>query len=80
MKTPPPILSKDELREAAGIVRTYFRDELDQELGQLPAEMLIEHFGNHIGKMFYNRGLRDAEALVRAKVEDVADALYGMER
>lgn len=80
MKNPPPILSKDELKDAAGILRRYFHDELDQELGQLPAEMLVEHIGEHIGKLFYNRGLRDAEGVVRAKVEDVADTLYGMER
>ncbi|MEG2312628.1 DUF2164 domain-containing protein [Brevundimonas sp.] len=80
MKTPPPILSKDELRDAAGIVRAYFSTELDQELGQLAAEMLVEHFGQHVGKMFYNRGLRDAESVVRAKVEDISDTLYGLER
>ena len=33
-----------------------------------------------IGRLFYNRGLRDAETVVRQKVEDVADALYGLER
>lgn len=80
MKNPPPILSKDELKDAASILRRYFTEELDQELGQLPAEMLVEHIGEHIGKLFYNRGLRDAESVVRAKVEDVSDTLYGMER
>lgn len=81
MKSPPPsILSPDELKEAAGLLRRYFAAELDQELGQLPAEMMIDHLTTTIGRQFYNRGLRDAESLLRSKVEDIADALYGMER
>jgi len=32
MKNPPPILSKDELKDAASILRRYFTEELDQEL------------------------------------------------
>lgn len=80
MKTPPPILSKDELKDAAAVLRRYFTVELDHELAQLPAEMLVEYIGEHIGKHFYNRGLRDAESLIRTKVEDIADALYGLER
>ena len=50
------------------------------EIGRLPAEMLVEFIGRDIGRLFYNRGLRDAETVVRQKVEDIADALYSLER
>ncbi len=53
---------------------------MEVEVGRLPAEMLVEFIGQDIGRLFYNRGLRDAETVVRQKVEDVADALYGLER
>lgn len=79
-KTPPSALTRDELQEAAGRLRTYLREEMDVEAGQLPAEMLVEFIERDIGRLFYNRGLRDAETVVRQKVEDVADALYGLER
>ena len=42
--------------------------------------MLVEFIEQHVGRLYYNQGLRDAKNLIRAKVEDVADALYGMER
>ncbi len=79
-KAPPPLLTKDEMQEAVARLQTYLRDEMEVEVGRLPAEMLIEFIGRDIGRLFYNRGLRDAETVVRQKVEDVADALYGLER
>lgn len=80
MTKPAPILSAEERDEAASRLRAWLRDEQDVELGRLPAEMLVGFIEQHIGRLYYNRGLRDAETLIRAKVEDTADALYGMER
>ncbi|ANF54453.1 hypothetical protein DA69_06700 [Brevundimonas naejangsanensis] len=80
MSKAPPLLTKDEMQEAAARLQTYLRDEMEVEVGRLPAEMLVEFIGRDIGGLFYNRGLRDAETVVRQKVEDVADALYGLER
>ena len=75
-----PLLSPEQRDEAAHKIRGWLQDEQDMELGRLPAEMLVEFIEEQIGKLYYNQGLRDAETLIRAKVEDVADALYGMER
>lgn len=80
MSKAPPLLSKDEMQEAAARLRAYLNDEMEVEVGRLPAEMLVEFIGQDIGRLFYNRGLRDAETVVRQKVEDIADALYGLER
>lgn len=79
-KAPPPLLTKDEMQEAAARLQAYLRDEMEVEVGRLPAEMLVEFIGQDIGRLFYNRSLRDAETVVRQAVEDVADALYGLER
>ena len=68
------------MQEASARLRAYLRDEMEVDVGQLPSEMLVEFIGRDIGRLFYNRGLRDAETVVRQKVEDVADALYGLER
>lgn len=79
-KAPPPLLSKDEMQEAAARLQAYLRDEMEIEVGRLPVEMLVEFISRDIGRLFYNRGLRDAETVVRQKVEDIADALYGLGR
>jgi uncharacterized protein (DUF2164 family) len=75
-----PLLSPDNRDEAAHRLRDWLSKEQDLELGRLPAEMLVDFIEQQIGRLYYNQGLRDAETLIRAKTEDVSDALYGMER
>ncbi len=76
----PIEFSKGERAAVAGQLRDYFARELDQELGQLPAEMLLDFIGREIGGAFYDRGVHDAQQLVRQKAEDIVEALYGLER
>ena len=72
--------SKAEKELITRKVQLYFSKELDQELGQFDAEFLIDFFANEVGAYFYNRGLRDAQSVIEAKVADIADALYEIEK
>jgi len=72
--------SKAEKELITRKVQMYFREELDQELGQFDSEFLIDFFAEEVGAYFYNRGLRDAQAVIEAKVADIADALYEIEK
>ncbi|QQD18487.1 DUF2164 domain-containing protein [Spongiibacter nanhainus] len=72
--------SKEELAAITGRIQLYFREELDQELGQFDAQFLLEFFAEEIGGYFYNRGLYDAQALLNDKLEDISDALYQLEK
>lgn len=56
--------SKEETAVIVGCPAAYFRDELDQPLGALPARMLLDFLGREIGPFFYNRALYDAQAVV----------------
>ena len=76
----PIAFTKEERAAATAKLRAYFRDELDQDLGQLPAEMLLDFIARELGAAFYNRGVTDAQQLVRQKAEDIVEALYGLER
>lgn len=76
----PIEFSKEERAAITAKLRDYFARELDQELGQLPAEMLLDFIGKEIGGAFYNRGVHDAQQLVQQKAEDIVEALYGLER
>ena len=76
----PIPFSREETADITAKLRGYFRDELEQELAQLPAEMLLDFIGKEIGAIFYNRGVQDAQQLVQQKAEDVVEALYGLER
>ncbi|WP_306003958.1 DUF2164 domain-containing protein [Brevundimonas sp. C43] len=76
----PIEFSKGERAAITAKLRDYFARELDQELGQLPAEMLLDFIGKEIGGAFYNRGVHDAQQLVQQKAEDIVEALYDLER
>jgi len=76
----PIEFSKEEMRDMVRALQAYFADEMDQDLGALPAEMLIAFFGRHIGPSFYNHGLYDAQAVVAKKAEDIVEAIAGLER
>ncbi len=56
----PIEFSKEDRAAITAKLRDYFARELDQELGQLPAEMLLDFIGTEIGGAFYNRGVYDA--------------------
>lgn len=78
--TKPIQFTREERTAIGGRIRNFFAKELDQDISQLQAEMVLEFFGDQIGGWFYNRGLADAQAVVAAKAEDIADAIYALER
>ena len=61
-------------------IRDFVRDELEQDISLLQAEMTLDFLGREIGPWFYNRGLYDAQAVVLAKSEDIVEAIAGLER
>ncbi|KAA3614126.1 MAG: DUF2164 domain-containing protein [Calditrichaeota bacterium] len=61
-------------------VQTYFTDELDQEIGRFDAEFLLDFFAKELGSFFYNRGLYDAQSILKDKLENINDAIYELEK
>lgn len=67
---------KDSLLEK---IQSYFKDELDQEIGQFSAEFLLDFISKEIGGYYYNRGLYDAQVIFESKFEELKDAIYEIE-
>ena len=61
-------------------VKHYFREELDQEIGQFDAEFLLNFFAEEVGAYFYNRGLYDAQAVLEERFDGIKDAIYEIEK
>ncbi len=76
----PIEFSKEEVAVITGEIQRYVRDELDQDIGQLPARLLLDFFSGQIGGYFYNRGLYDAHAVLAARVDDLGEAILGLEQ
>ena len=76
----PIDLSREARAAAAARLQAWLKDELDQEVGGLQAEMLLDELAAELGPLFYNRGVADARAATTARAEDLDEALYGLER
>ena len=61
-------------------IQLYFQEELDQDIGQFDAGFLLDFFAEEIGPWFYNRGLYDAQAILESRMEQVAEAIYEIEK
>lgn len=76
----PITFSRDETKAIVGEIQDYFRDELDQSIGAMPAEMLMTFFAERMGVYFYNRGISDAQALIRERLDGLSDDLFSLEQ
>jgi uncharacterized protein (DUF2164 family) len=72
--------TRDEKSIIAGKIQLYFQEELEQEIGQFDAEFLLDFFAEEIGSFFYNRGIYDAQAVLEARLENITEALYEIEK
>ena len=76
----PIVFSKEEQRDLIPRIKAFVRDELDLEIGDLQASMLMDFFAEKLGHAVYNRAIYDAQALIVAKADEMAEALYALER
>ncbi len=64
-------LTKAENEKIGEIIKTYFLEERNEELGDLAAYLLGEYLADKIGPYFYNRGIEDAFSYIHDKLEDL---------
>ena len=71
---------KPERAAIVAKIQRYFVDELDSEIGAIPAELLLNFFTETIGPFYYNQGLHDAQALFARSIDNINDEIYGLEQ
>ncbi|PXF29191.1 hypothetical protein WH50_22175 [Pokkaliibacter plantistimulans] len=72
--------SREEQDVLVQKIKLYFREELNQDIGQFDAQFLLTFFAEEIGPFFYNRGLYDAQVLIAERMDSITDALYELEK
>jgi len=72
--------SKEEKEILVRKIQLYFREELDREIGQFDAEFLLDFFAEEVGAYFYNRGLFDAQVVLESRMENIAEAIYEIQK
>ena len=67
----------DERRERMlRSIKKYFAEALDQELGDLAAERLLEFFVKELGAPVYNQAIQDARKFLLGKLDDLEGEFY----
>lgn len=70
--------SPQEKQRLIPLIQQYFEEELDQEIGHLAAEFLVDFFLKEIGPFIYNRALQDVQAMLTQQLAEMDDRLYEM--
>ncbi len=69
-------LNEARLKAITEEVQTYFRNEYDETIGTLKAEMLIEFFIKRLGPQIYNQAIDDANTFIHDKLIDLDATLF----
>lgn len=72
-------LPKSTRAEAIASLQRYFREEMPEPLGDLPAGLLLNFILEEIGPVIYNRAIADAQARITARAADLNGELYADE-
>ncbi len=71
---------KDEKEVLVAKLKKYFESELNQDIGQFDAEFLIDFLSENLGGYYYNRGLQDAQIVLRSKLDDIEAEIESLEK
>jgi len=61
-------------------IKRYFEENLDTEIGDLKAKLLLDYVLREIGPTIYNQAVADAQAHLSERVADLEGSLYELER
>jgi uncharacterized protein (DUF2164 family) len=64
-------LSKDARKEAIASIERYFRENMEEPIGNLAAGALLGFFLEEIGPAVYNRAVSDAQERLQARVAEL---------
>jgi len=74
-----PTLSGETADRAVASIRRYVAEQLDQEIGELQARLMLEFFLKEIGPSVYNAAITDAQTWLRDRVADLEGVCYAPE-
>jgi uncharacterized protein (DUF2164 family) len=71
---------QDEARKRSiASIKRYFDEVLDQDIGDLKAEMMLDFILKEIAPTVYNQAIQDAQKLMQERVTEMDGALFATE-
>jgi uncharacterized protein (DUF2164 family) len=72
-------LSPETTKQLQSSIKRYFAENLDQDIGDLKAGMLLDYCLREIGPSVYNQAIADAQAYFQGRVGDLEGVCYEKE-
>jgi uncharacterized protein (DUF2164 family) len=72
-------LSAETTKQLHASIKRYFAENLDLEIGDLKAQMILEYCLKEIGPSIYNHAITDARAYFQDRVADLEGVCYEKE-
>ncbi len=69
-------ISKETRKELVASIRRYFAENMDDEIGDLKASLLLDFALQEIGPSVYNLAIADAQTYLQDKVVDIENACW----
>jgi uncharacterized protein (DUF2164 family) len=69
-------LSKQSRADAVASLQRYFRENMPEPLGELPANLLLNFLIEEIGPAIYNQAITDAQKRLGERMADLSSELY----
>jgi len=69
-------LSDERRAPLVAAIQKYFRDELDDDIGELKASLVLDFFVKNLGPAVYNQAIRDAHGFIQEKLVDLEGDFY----
>jgi uncharacterized protein (DUF2164 family) len=80
MRNTPALHFPDDARkQAIASLQQYFADNMDEEIGDLKAGLLLDFILTELGPTIYNQAIADARAFFDERVADLAGSCYHAE-
>ena len=69
-------LTKETKERLTDSIKRFFEENMDNEIGDLKASLLLDFCLQEIGPCIYNQAINDAKAYMHDKVTDLDGACY----
>jgi uncharacterized protein (DUF2164 family) len=66
-------------KQAITSLKRYFDEVLDEDIGELKAEMMLDFILREIAPTVYNQAIQDAQKVVQERVMDMDSSLFAPE-
>jgi uncharacterized protein (DUF2164 family) len=64
-------ISKEARQQAIASIERYFRENMDEPIGNMAAGSLLGFFLEELGPIAYNKGVADAQERMQARVAEI---------